>query len=379
MRIIPVLGSVQQRLRALATPADAYVINRENTQWLVEHFRNNWPFDTVVLDESSSFKNPQSKRFKSLKLIRSRIKRIVELTGTPASNGLEDLWAQVYLLDRGARLGQTITAYRDRYFVPGRRKQMTIFDYKPKQGSFEMIKQAISDICISMKAGDYISLPDVIYDDIPVMLDNTAKKAYEQLEKELLLQVDENTITAGSAGVLTGKLLQLCNGAVYDTERNAVKVHDCKLDAFMELVERLNGQHALVFFNFQHDRERLLKALASTNQRVRVYSRAKDADEWNNREIDIVLAHPASCGYGLNLQLGGHHVVWFGLTWSLEQYEQANKRLHRQGQNQPVIIHHLIVQSGMDETVIKALHDKGNMQDALMAALKARINRIKGD
>ena len=379
MRVMPVLGSTQQRLRALATPADAYVINRENTQWLVEHFRNNWPFDTVVLDESSSFKNPQSKRFKSLKLIRSRIKRIVELTGTPASNGLEDLWAQVYLLDRGARLGQTLSSYRDRYFVPGRRNQMAIFDYKPKQGSFEMIKQAISDICISMKASDYISLPDVVYDDIPVMLDTAAKKAYEQLEKELLLQVDENTITAGSAGVLTGKLLQLCNGAVYDTERKAVRIHDCKLDAFMELVERLNGQHALVFFNFQHDRERLLKALASTDLRVRVYSQAKDEADWNDGKIDILLAHPASCGYGLNLQLGGHHAVWFGLTWSLEQYEQANKRLHRQGQSEPVIIHHLIVQGGMDEAVIKALHGKGNMQDALMAALKARINRIKGD
>ena len=379
MRIMPVLGSTQQRLRALATPADAYVINRENTQWLVEHFRNNWPFDAVVLDESSSFKNPQSKRFKSLKLVRSRIRRFVELTGTPASNGLEDLWAQIYLLDGGTRLGQTLGAYRDKYFVPGRRNRTTIFSYAPKDGSFEMIRQMIGDICISMKASDYISLPDVMHHDIPVMLDSAARKAYEQLEMELLLQVDENTITAGSAGVLTGKLLQLCNGAVYDNEHRAVRVHDCKLDAFVELIEQLNGQHALVFFNFQHDRDRLINALAPMkNMRVRVYSNAKDATDWNNGEIDVLLAHPASCGYGLNLQLGGHHAIWFGLTWSLELYEQANKRLHRQGQSQPVIIHHLIVQGGMDETVIKALHDKGDMQNALMAALKARISLICG-
>ena len=377
MRIMPVLGSTQQRLRALATPADAYVINRENTQWLVEHFRNNWPFDAVVLDESSSFKNPQSKRFKSLKLVRSRIRRFVELTGTPASNGLEDLWAQIYLLDGGVRLGQTLGAYRDKYFVPGRRNRTTIFSYAPKDGSFEMIRQTIGDICISMKASDYISLPDVMHHDIPVMLDNAARKAYEQLEMDLLLQVDENTITAGSAGVLTGKLLQLCNGAVYDNERRVVRVHDCKLDAFIELIEQLNGQHALVFFNFQHDRDRLMNALTSMkNLRVRVYSKAQDATDWNNGEIDVLLAHPASCGYGLNLQLGGHHAIWFGLTWSLEQYEQANKRLHRQGQSQPVIVHHLIVQGGMDETVIKVLHDKGDMQNALMAALKARISLV---
>ena len=267
-------------------------------------------------------------------------------------------------------------AYRDKYFIPGKRNRTTIFSYKPKNGSLEMIKQTIGDICISMKASDYITLPDVVYDDIPVALDSRAKKAYELLEKDLLLQVDENTITAGSAAVLTGKLLQLCNGAVYDTERNVVHIHDCKLDAFMELIEQLNGQHVLVFFGFQHDRDRLLKALK--NLRVRVYSNAKDAADWNNGEIDILLAHPASCGYGLNLQLGGHHVIWFGLTWSLEQYEQSNKRLHRQGQSQPVIIHHLIVQSGMDEAVIKALHEKGNMQNALMIALKARISRLCG-
>ena len=376
MRIVPVLGTLQQRLRALATPADAYIINRENVMWLVEHFKNEWPFDMVILDESSSFKNPSSKRFKSLKLVRSRIRRIVELTGTPSSNGLEDLWAQVYLLDGGARLGKTMGAYRDRYFIPGKRNRTTIFSYTPKDGSFEMIKNAISDICISMKAEDYITLPDVLHNDIPVMLVAPAAKAYHQLETDLLLQIDENTITAGTAGVLTGKLLQLCNGAIYDENKNALNVHDCKIDAFLELIEQLNGQHALVFYNFQHDRDRLVAALTATKLRVRVYSQARDEVDWNNGEIDVLLAHPASCGYGLNLQRGGHHAIWFGLTWSLEQYEQANKRLHRQGQEHPVVIHHLIVRDGMDEDVIAALQYKGDMQNALMTALKARISKL---
>lgn len=377
MRVVPVLGTAQQRIRALATPADVYVVNRENVQWLVEHFKNAWPFDMVVLDESSSFKNSQSKRFKSLKLVRSRIKRIVELTGTPSSNGLEDLWAQIYLLDGGARLGKTLGAYRDKYFVPGRRNRTTIFNYSPKDGSFEMIKQAISDICISMKAADYLTLPDMLVNNVPVALDAAAAKAYAQLETELLLQVDEDTITAGSAGVLTGKLLQLCNGAIYNENKTAVKVHDCKIDAFLELIEQLHGQHALVFYNFQHDRDRLVEALAKYDLRVRVYSQAKDEQDWNNGEIDILLAHPASCGYGLNLQRGGHHAIWFGLTWSLEQYEQANKRLHRQGQEHPVIIHHLIVQGGMDEQVVEALENKGDMQNALMDALRVRISKLR--
>lgn len=377
MRIVPILGNAQQRLRALDTPADAYVINRENTHWLIEHLRNSWSFDMVVLDESSSFKNPSSKRFKALKRVRGRINRLVELTGTPASNGLEDLWAQIYLLDGGARLGKTLGAYRDRYFLPDKRNRTTIFSYTPKEGSFEMIKQIISDICISMKADDYLALPDVVHDDIPVVLNSAARKAYEQLESDLLLEVDTDTITAGSAGVLTGKLLQLCNGAIYSEEHKAVKIHDCKIEAFMELIERLNGQHTLVFYNFKHDCERLVEALSKTKLRVRIYSKAQDATDWNDSKIDVMLAHPASCGYGLNLQQGGHHVVWFGLTWSLEQYEQANKRLHRQGQEHPVIVHNLIVQSGMDETVISALKRKSDMQDALMTALKARIERSR--
>ena len=347
LRIVQIMGTLQQRLKALATPADVYVINRENTQWLVEYLKNNWNFDMVVIDESSSFKNSRSKRFKALKLVRSRIKRIVELTGTPASNGLEDLWAQIYLLDGGARLERTLGAYRDKYFLPDRRNRMVVFSYKPKQGSFEIIKNKIKDICISMKAEDYLALPEMI-------LNSSARQAYQTLEKYFLLDVKNGIITAGSAGVLTGKLLQLCNGAIYDSEGKAIKIHDCKLEAFMELIEQLNGQHVLVFFNFKHDLERLITAFNATKLKVRVYESSQDEKDWNDGKIDILLAHPASCGYGLNLQRGGHHIIWFGLTWNLEHYEQSNKRLHRQGQTQPVVIHHLIVQDSVDELVIQA-------------------------
>lgn len=378
MRVMPVLGTSKQRLRALATPADVYVISRDNTVWLVDYFKNAWPFDMVVLDESSSFKNSRSKRFKALKLVRSRINRLVELTGTPSGNGLEDLWGQLYLLDEGKRLGRTLDAYRQMYFTPDKRNRTTIFSYAPVEGSLERIEAAISDICISMKASDYLALPDVLENDIPVALDAAAAKAYHQLETELLLQVDEETITAGTAGVLTGKLMQLCNGAIYNESHVPVEVHRCKVDAFMELIEQLHGQHALVFYSFQHDRDRLVEALASTDLRVRIYTGVEDERAWNAGEIDILLAHPASCGYGLNLQFGGHHVIWFGLTWSLEQYEQANKRLHRNGQEHPVVIHHLLVQGGMDESVRDALRSKGDMQNALLAALRVRIQEIGG-
>lgn len=377
LRISAVLGSQQKRLRALATPADIYVINRDNVAWLVDYFKNAWPFDMVVLDESSSFKNSQSKRFKALKLVRSRINRLVELTGTPASNGLIDLWAQIYLLDGGARLGRTLGQYRERFFDPDKRSRTQIFSYTPKDGSMEHIQQAIGDICVSMKAEDYLNLPDRMFDDVPVVLDDKARKAYRQLERDLLLELDEGQITAASAGVLTGKLLQLCNGAVYDSEKRPLAIHNCKVEAFLEVLEQLNGQHCLVFYNFQHDRDRLLAVLEPLGLRVRVYQSAADEDAWNAGEIDVLLAHPASCAYGLNLQSGGHHIVWFGLTWSLEQYEQANKRLHRQGQRHPVIVHHLVVQGGMDEDVIESLRAKGDTQEALMDALKARIKKAR--
>lgn len=377
LRVSLVCGSQQKRLRALATPADVYVINRDNVQWLVEYFKNAWPFDMVVLDESSSFKNSQSKRFKAMKLVRSRINRLVELTGTPSSNGLMDLWAQIFLLDGGARLGKTLGQYRERFFDPDKRNRVQVFSYAPKEGSMEYIQQAIGDICISMKSEDYISLPDRLYDEVPVVLDAPANKAYKQLEREMLLEMDEGVITAGTAGVLTGKLLQLCNGAVYDGDRQALDIHKCKVEAFMEVLEQLHGQSTLVFYNFQHDRDRLLEALAPLGLRVRVYQNTQDETDWNNGEIDVLLAHPASCAYGLNLQDGGHHIIWFGLTWSLEQYEQANKRLHRQGQKHPVVIHLLVVQGGMDEDVMTALQRKEDTQGALMDALRVRIKKAK--
>ena len=372
-----VLGSAEKRLKALKTPADIYMINRENVMWLVDYYRNAWPFDTVIIDESSSFKNHQAKRFKALKAVRSHIDRIVLLTGTPTSRGLMDLWAQIYLLDCGKRLGRNITAYREAFFVPDKRNRTTIFSYAPKEGAEETIYNAISDICVSMKAEDYLELPELVYNDIPVKLDTAAQKAYDRLERDTLLPVDDTVITAGSAAVLRGKLLQLCNGAVYDEDKNVMQIHDCKIEALLETVEQLNGQHAIICYNFQHDKARLLDALRATQLTVKVYEGKTEEDEWNAGNIDLLLVQPASCGYGLNLQDGGHHIIWFGLTDSLELYQQTNKRLHRQGQPFPVIVHHLLVQGGTDEDVIKSLGGKADVQDSLLEALKVRIQKAK--
>ena len=377
LRFSFVLGSAEKRLKALKTPADIYMINRENVMWLVDYYRNAWPFDTVIIDESSSFKNHQAKRFKALKAVRSHIDRIVLLTGTPTSRGLMDLWAQVYLLDCGKRLGRNITAYREAFFVPDKRNRTTIFSYAPKDGAEETIYNAISDICISMKAEDYLELPELVYNDIPVKLDTAAQKAYDRLERDTLLPVDDTVITAGSAAVLRGKLLQLCNGAVYDEDKNVMQIHNCKIEALLETVEQLNGQHAIICYNFQHDKTRLLEALKATHLTVKVYEGKAEEDAWNAGDIDLLLVQPASCGYGLNLQEGGHHIIWFGLTDSLELYQQTNKRLHRQGQPYPVIVHHLLVQGGTDEDVIKSLGGKADVQDSLLEALKVRIQKAK--
>lgn len=379
LRIVSVLGSAQRRVRLLNTPADVYVINRENVTWLVDYYRNAWPFDMVVLDESSSFKNPQSKRFKSLRLVLRHINRLVLLTGTPAPNGLADLWAQIYLLDEGARLGRTVTAFREAFFTqdpawPGQQYRT----YTPQDGADSRIREAISDICVSMKAEDFLSLPEYIEDVVPVELDAAARKAYDKMERDMLLQVDESTITAGTAAVLNGKLLQLCSGAVYDENKQTVEIHRCKIEAFLEVLEQLQGQHVLVFYWFQHERDRLMEALQGSGLRVRVYQGAEDETAWNAQEVDVLLAHPASCGYGLNLQRGGHHMVWYGFpNWALEIYQQACKRLHRQGQRFPVVSHLLVVKGGMDEDVVASLRDKGDTQEALMQALKARIAKAK--
>lgn len=377
LRISLALGSEKQRIRALNTPADLYIINRENVVWLVEYYRNAWPFDMVVVDESSSFKSHQAKRFKALTWVRPHIKRLVELTGTPAPNGLIDLWAQLYLLDEGQRLGKRIGQFRERYFDPDKRNAQQIFSYAPKPGADDAIRALIGDICVSMKAEDYLQLPDIITDDIPVMLDAAAQRQYRQLEREMLLQVDESTIDVGTAVALSNKLLQLCNGAVYDDAGAVAEIHRCKIEAFMELIEQLNGQPALVFYNFRHDLTRIEAALQKSGLRVRRLTTPQDETDWNDRKIDVLLAHPASAAYGLNLQDGGNHVIWFGLNWSLELYQQANKRLHRQGQTQKVIIHHLVVDGGRDEDVIAALNDKGATQDRLIESLKARIEKAK--
>ena len=377
LRCSEVLGTATQRRAAMAVDADVYVTNRDNVQWLVKEYGKAWPFDMVVLDESSSFKNHQAKRFKALRAMRPKIKRIVELTGTPSPHGLMDLWAQVYLLDGGQRLGRTISVYRDMYFEPDKRSRSQIFTYKARRGAADAIYAAISDICISLSSDDYLTLPDRIYDEIPVKLDGPAAAAYKRLERDALLQVDESTITAGTAGVLAGKLLQLCNGAVYDEEGKVIPVHDCKLAALVELIEGLHGQHALLFYWFQHDLARILAALEPLGLRVRVYNGPDDERAWNAGEVDILLAHPVSCCYGLNLQHGGHHIIWFGLTYSAEVYLQANKRLHRQGQTHPVIIHSLVVQGGQDEDAIATVMGRVTEQNHLLESLKAKIITAK--
>lgn len=379
LRVSKVLGSTAKRIQALNTPADLYIINRENVVWLVDYYRNAWPFDMVVIDESSSFKNHKSKRFKALASISGKITRLVELTGTPSPNGLEDLWAQVYLLDGGERLEKRYTQFRERYFNPGDRGQNIIYNYKPKLGSEQAILDKISDICISMKSEDYLQLPDLIEDVIHVELDPKARKAYNDLERQMVLALpeEEDEISVTSAAALSNKLLQLANGAVYDEGHSVHLVHDCKIEAFMELVESLNGKPALVFYNFQHDKDRIKAALEKTGLRVRELKTPQDENDWNAGQIDILLAHPASCAYGLNLQQGGNHVIWFGLTWNYELYSQANKRLHRQGQTEKVIIHHLVCGGTRDEDVMEAISRKEDVQNWVMESLKARIRKIK--
>lgn len=379
LRVSPVLGSQAKRIRVLNTPADLYIINRENVCWLVDYYRNSWPFDMVVVDESSSFKSHSAKRFKALAGVSGKIDRMVELTGTPSPNGLEDLWSQVYLLDGGERLGKRYTQFRERYFQPDRRgADGMVYSYAAKPGTEQSILDKISDICISMKAEDYLQLPDITYHEIPVELDAKAEKAYRELERKMVLELpEEEEISVTSAAALSNKLLQLANGAVYDEDRSVHEVHGCKIEAFLELVESLQGKPVLVFYNFQHDRERILKALSGSGLRVRELKTTRDEDDWNAGQIDVLLTHPASSAYGLNLQQGGNHVVWFGLTWNYELYTQANKRLHRQGQTEKVIIHHLVCTGTRDEDVMRALEKKDDVQNWVMESLKARIRAVK--
>lgn len=378
LKVVTVLGSTTKRIRALNTPADVYVINRENVPWLVDYYKQSWPFDMLICDESTSFKNSQSKRFKSLKLIRRFCKKVVLLTGTPSSKGLIDLWAQVYLLDEGARLGKNISQYRERYFIANTHGGH-FTDYKPKSDAEGAVLAAINDICVSMKAEDYLELPECIEHEIPVVLDEKAKHEYDTFERDLLLEIEDETITAQGAAVLTGKLLQFCNGAVYNADKQSVTVHDCKLDAYMELLEQLDGDPVITFYSFKHDLDRLLERLGKTKRRVRVYQGPQDEDDWNVGKIDVLLAHPASCAYGLNLQAGGRHIVWFGLNWSFELNDQGKCRLWRQGSEfDKVFIHYLVAQGCVDEDVMAAIRDRADTHEAVMSALKARLKKVHG-
>lgn len=378
-RVSLVLGSQQKRIKALSVNADLYIINRENIPWLVDYLRNDWYFDTVVIDESSSFKNSRSKRFKALKMILPKINRLIELTGTPSPNGVEDLWAQIYLLDQGTRLEKYITHFRAKYMEPNKRNRSQIFDYKIKDGVYDSIINKISDICISMKSEDYLELPDLSYNEIPVILNDKARRDYDKMERDFVLELEgaEDEITAVNAAALSNKLLQISNGAVYDSTGIYTEVHDAKIEAFLELVERLQGKSLLVFYNFQHDRDRIKRALEKSDLVVKELKTTQDEDDWNAGKIDILLTHPASAAYGLNLQEGGNRVCWFGLSWNLEHYQQANKRLHRQGQKEKVIIHHLVTQGTRDEDVMRALDNKAGVQEEIMQSLKARIKKVK--
>ena len=377
LRVVTVLGTQAQRVKALNTPADVYVINRENIPWIVDYYKQAWPFDMVVLDESTSFKNSQSKRFKALKLVRRFMKKVVLLTGTPSSRGLEDLWAQIYLLDEGARLGKTITAYRQMYFNCNTHGGH-FTEYTAKDGAEASVLKAISDICISMTADDYLELPSLVEHEVPVVLDAKSAKAYKQFERDLLLELDEDVVTASTAGVLTGKLLQFCSGAIYNEDKEALPLHTCKLDAYMELIESLGGERCITFYGFQHDRDRILEALSKTKLRVRVYKDTKDEDDWNAGQIDVLLVHPASCAYGLNLQAGGRHLIWFTPNWSFELNDQGKCRLYRQGSPyDKIFVHYLVVQGGVDEDVIKAVQDREDTHQNVMKVLKARIKKVK--
>lgn len=376
LKVSTVLGTEKQRIKALCTTADVYIINRENVVWLVDLYQNKWPFDMVVCDEFSSFKSHQAKRFKALKSVKPHIKRLIGLTGTPSPNGLLDLWAQVYLLDSGERLGKSFFGFRANYF----KSDYMGYSYEPVENTEKLITDKISDICISMKASDYLDLPPVTDNIVPVVLSAKAEKQYKTLERDMILAIpDAEDIDATSAAALSNKLLQLANGAIYDEDHNYHEIHDCKIDAFMELIEQLNGKSALVFYNYQHDLVRLQEALAKTKLRVKKLEGPQDQLDWNLGKIDILLTHPASSAYGLNLQQGGNHVIWFGLNWNYELYTQANKRLHRQGQTEKVIIHHLVTQGTRDEDVMEALRRKEDVQNYVLDSLKARIKKIKGE
>lgn len=371
LKIIVVTGTATQRIAALKTKADIHVINRENVPWLVDFYQTAWPFDMVVIDESSSFKNPQSQRFKSLRMVRPRIKRVVELTGTPRPNDAGDLWSQLYLLDQGERLGKTLTSFREAYMTAKRvTQQISKYEIRGDREEQE-IYDRISDICISMKSADYLELPELIQIDRFVDFDKDLQKKYDDFEKDQVLKLaEEKEITAFNAGVLTGKLLQFASGAIYDAARSVNVVHDLKLEQVAEILEETGNEPVLLFYNFIHDRERIL---ARFKNAVELKGK-KQMDDWNKGLIPFMICHPKSAGHGLNLQDGGCNTIWFDFPWSLEEYQQANKRLHRQGQTKPVKMYRVIARETIDQNQLDVLDEKQGAQEALMSAVKAKID-----
>lgn len=366
LRISKVLGSVNRRLEALKQEADIYIINRENVQWLVTLLEKDWGFKMVVIDELSSFKSCASNRFKFLRKIRHKIDRIVGLTGTPSPNGLMDLWSQLFLLDGGERLGKTITGFRDRYFYPAIANGHIVYKWQPKETAETAIHNKISDICVSMSAEDWLELPDRIDNVISVELGDNAKKIYNRMAEDLLVESDKGDIVADNSAVLTNKLLQMANGAVYDENKDVQYIHDAKVEALEELIELQLGNPIIVYYSYKHDLDRI-------GHLGRVLKTIHDITEWNQGKIQVLFAHPASAGHGLNLQDGGNTICWYGLPWSLELYQQANARLHRQGQTKSVIVHHLVAKDTMDEIVMRALERKDVRQKALLDAIKAKV------
>ena len=363
------VGTETERIAALQKPASVYIINRENVQWLVESSGLPFDYDMVVIDELSSFKSHQAKRFKSLMKVRPTVKRVVGLTGTPSSNGLMDLWAEFRILDMGKRLGRFITHYRDEFFLPDKRNGQVIFSYKPKEGADEEIYRRISDITISMKSTDYLKMPECVINEVRVRLSGSERKIYDGLKKNLVLQIGGSEIDAGNAAALSNKLSQMANGAVYDADKNVINIHNRKLEALEDLIEASNGKPVLIAYWFRHDLERIKHQFT-----VRELQSSKDISDWNNGTIPVALIHPASAGHGLNLQSGGSTLIWFGVTWSLELYQQTNGRLWRQGQKaETVVIHHILTENTVDEKIMKALRDKKQTQTALIEAVKAEI------
>lgn len=370
LTVSPIIGTVKQRQDATNRRADIYTIGRENIPWLVKHHGSRWPYDMVIIDELSSFKNPQAKRFKALKKVRPKIDRIVGLTGTPAPNSLLDIWAPFRLIDNGQRLGKYITHYRDQYFTPGRRNGTIVYNWNLRPGADQAIYANIGDITVSMRTTDYLQLPEATHQHITVQLPPKARKHIDTLKRDLVLDLEDDTIDAANAATLSLKLQQLAGGAIYnESGDDYITIHDEKIQALAELVDQAAGNTMLVCYWFKHERDRILAAIPG----ARVLDTQQDFEDWNAGRIPVALIHPASAGHGLNLQTGGHIMVWYTTPWSLELYEQANARLHRQGQTEPVSIIHIDTADSIDQTVHQALTRKDTTQQALITAVKAQL------